>query len=83
MDQVTWKIITDPFTRKSELLTGGVDILPFVIPEWVDEIDTAPNVRIESTISSRYLFIGLPVREPPYNNIRVRKALNYAVKRMN
>jgi peptide/nickel transport system substrate-binding protein len=79
MDQVTWKIITDPFTRKSELLTGGVDILPFVIPEWVDEIDTAPNVRIESTISSRYLFIGLPVREPPYNDIRVRKALNYAV----
>jgi ABC-type transport system substrate-binding protein len=62
MDRVVWKIITDPFTRKSELLTGGVDILPFVIPEWVDEIDAAPNVRIESTISSRYLFIGLPAR---------------------
>jgi peptide/nickel transport system substrate-binding protein len=81
MDRVAWKIITDPFTRKSELLTGGIDILPFVIPDWVDEIEGAPNVRIESTVSSRYVFIGLPSREPPYDNGKVRQALNYAVNK--
>jgi peptide/nickel transport system substrate-binding protein len=81
MDRVDWKVITDPFTRKSELLTGGIDILPFVIPDWVDEIEASADARIESTVSSRYVYIGLPTREPPYDDSRVRQALNYAVNK--
>jgi peptide/nickel transport system substrate-binding protein len=81
VDRIEWKIIPDAFTRKSEFLTGGLDILAFVIPEWVPEIAAYADARIESTLSSRFVYVALPVRTPPYNDIRVRKALNYAVNK--
>ena len=81
VDRIEWRIIPDAFTRKSEFLTGGLDILAFVIPEWVPEIAAYADARIESTLSSRFVYIALPVRTPPYDDIRVRKALNYAINK--
>jgi peptide/nickel transport system substrate-binding protein len=81
VDRIEWKIIPDAFTRKSEFLTGGLDILAFVIPEWVPEIAANADTRIESTLSARFVFVAFPIRTPPYDDIRVRKALNYAVNK--
>ena len=80
-ERIVWRIIPDPFTRKSEFLTGGLDILPFLMADWVPEVDANPDVRLEKVLSSRFIFIMLPVKQPPFNDIRVRKALNYAVNK--
>jgi peptide/nickel transport system substrate-binding protein len=82
VDRIEWRIIPDAFTRKSEFLTGGVDILPFLLPEWQPEIAANPDVHVESVLSSRFVFVVLPIREPPYNDKRVRQALNYAVNKV-
>lgn len=79
--RVVWRIIPDAFTRKSEFLTGGIDLLAFLVPEVVPEIEANPHTRVESVLSSRYIFIVLPVSVPPYNDQRVRQALNYAVNK--
>ncbi len=81
VERVVWRIITDAFTRKSELLTGGIDILPFLVPEVVPEVEANPDVRVVTVFSSRYLFVVLPIRHPPYDDQRVRQALNYAVNK--
>ncbi len=79
--RVVWRIISDAFTRKSEFLTGGIDLLAFLVPEVVPEVEANPETRVESVLSSRYIFIVLPVSQPPYNDKRVRQALNYAVNK--
>lgn len=81
VERIEWRIITDPFTRKSEFLTGGIDILPFMAADWVPEVDANPDTRTESILSARYIMVILPVRQPPYNDIRVRQALNYAINK--
>lgn len=81
VERIEWRIITDPFTRKSEFLTGGIDILPFMAADWVPEVDANPDTRTESILSARYIMVILPVRQPPYDDIRVRQALNYAINK--
>jgi peptide/nickel transport system substrate-binding protein len=81
VERIEWRIISDPFTRKSEFLTGGIDILPFMAADWVPEVEANPDTRVESILSARYIMVILPVRQPPYDDIRVRQALNYAINK--
>jgi peptide/nickel transport system substrate-binding protein len=81
VDRLVWRVIPDAFTRRGEFLTGGVDILPFMVAEWVPEVATNADVRVEPILSARYIMVVLPVGTPPYDDIRVRKALNHAVNK--
>ncbi|MGE3539211.1 MAG: ABC transporter substrate-binding protein [Candidatus Tectimicrobiota bacterium] len=78
-ERLVWRIIPDASTRKNELLTGGIDVLPFVTPESVPEIQNQNNLYLESVISTRLMFIPLPVENPLLADKRVRQALNLAV----
>jgi peptide/nickel transport system substrate-binding protein len=80
-DRLVWRVIPDPSTRKNEFLTGGIDVLPFVTPEIVPEIQARPNLRLETVLSTRLMFIGLPVENPLLADKRVRLALNLAVNK--
>jgi peptide/nickel transport system substrate-binding protein len=80
-DRLVWRIIPDPSTRKNEFLTGGIDVLPFVTPEIVPEIQANPKLRIETVLSTRMMFIVLPVENPLLTDKRVRLALNLAVNK--
>ena len=80
-ERIVWRIIPDASTRKNEFLTGGVDLLPFVTPEIVPEIQSNPNLRIETVMSTRLMFIPLPVDNPLLADKRVRLALNLAVNK--
>ena len=81
VERLVWRIIPEAFTRKSEFLTGGIDVLPFMVSEWVPEVATNADVRVEPILSARYIMVILPVGEPPFDDIRVRQALNYAVNK--
>jgi peptide/nickel transport system substrate-binding protein len=80
-DRLVWRIIPDPSTRKNEFLTGGIDLLAYVTPEIVPEIQANPKLRIETVLSTRLMFIGLPVDNPLLADKRVRQALNLAVNK--
>ena len=79
VDRVVWRIIPDPFTRRSELLTGGVDLVRALEPDAAPDVVANPDTRLEEVLSSRYVFVVLPVDVPPYDNQKFRQALNYAV----
>jgi peptide/nickel transport system substrate-binding protein len=70
-DRLVWRIIPDPSTRKNEFLTGGIDVLPFVTPEIVPEIQANPALRVETVLSTRLMFVGLPVDNPLLADKRV------------
>ena len=81
IDRIVWRILPDAFTRKSEFLTGGIDILPFVQPSWAPEIEANPSTHLEHVLSGRYMHVILPLQQPPFQDKRVRQALNYAINR--
>ena len=81
IERLVWRVIPDAFTRKSEFLTGGIDVLPFMAADWIPEVEANPDIHLESALSARYIMVVLPVAQPPYNDQRVRHALNYAVNK--
>ena len=63
------------------MLTGGIDVLPFVTPEIVPEIQAHPKLHLETVLSTRLMFIPLPVDNVLLADKRVRLALNLAVNK--
>jgi peptide/nickel transport system substrate-binding protein len=81
VDRITWRILPDPFTRKSEFLTGGLDILPMMDASWLADVKANSSLRVEPVLSARYMMVILPAKQPPFNDKRVRQALNYAINK--
>lgn len=80
IDQLLFRPIPENSTRVAELLTGAVDLIVNVPPDDLPQIETA---RTHSLISQggRDVFIGLRADKAPFDDVRVRQAVNYAVDR--
>lgn len=78
--EVAFRAIPENSTRVAELLTGAVNLIVNVPPDDLPSITTA---RTRSVISQggRDVFIGLRSDLKPFDDVRVRQAVNYAVDR--
>jgi peptide/nickel transport system substrate-binding protein len=78
---LTIRYIPEPSARLAALLAGEVDIIYPPATEHVPQIEANPNFTvftIEEAKSYSYLFNYF---KPPFNDVRVRQAMNLAVDR--
>ncbi len=71
--------ILDDSARMAALLAGEVDMvsnLPYVR---IKEIQGNDKLTVKTIPSPRVFFVVIDPRKPPFNNVKVRQALNYAV----
>lgn len=73
------RIIPEDFARFASLKNGEVDIITNLTSERVQEIDGDPNLKWGGVHSARNMFVGMQTKEPPFDDLRVRQAMNYAV----
>jgi len=74
VDEVEFRFIPEFGTRLSSLLSGEVDLITNLLPEFVDQVPQSFAVTgVELPI------ILLSDQNEPVNDVRVRQALNYAV----
>jgi len=66
-------------TRLAMLLTGKADIITDVPPEMVEQINGSARALVKWTASQRKIFVEFNKDVPPFDDVRVRKAANYAV----
>tara|TARA_B100000945_G_C20414800_1_gene614592 strand:- start:1026 stop:2309 length:1284 start_codon:yes stop_codon:yes gene_type:complete len=74
------RIINDPFPRVASFKTGYIDILEIPDSEkkiWEYNSDFDSMIKNVDQLNTYY--IGLNCERPPFNNKRVRQALNYAI----
>lgn len=78
--KVTIRSIPEASTRVSALLNGEVDIITAVSPEDRDKITNSSTAAL-STVerAGNTVYIGLKSDVEPFNNVKVRQALNYAI----
>jgi peptide/nickel transport system substrate-binding protein len=74
-----WRLVADPLTRVAALRAGEADIIFHTPVSEVEGLNSDPNIRVESVPSARVMFAGFDTFEPPFDDVRVRQALNYAV----
>ncbi|MBI4321787.1 MAG: ABC transporter substrate-binding protein [Chloroflexi bacterium] len=80
-DSLVFKVIPEGATRVAALQTGEVDIAIAVPPGIVDTVKKSGNARIVTAPLANDVHIGFKANEPPFNDVRVRQALNYAVNK--
>lgn len=78
LDQIIYQVVPDPSTRLLKLRSGEVDVLADVLPEQIQVIKQDSSLRLLTQPGLAVLGVGLPVQHKPFDDKRVRQALNYA-----
>jgi len=81
VDGVKFNIVPESATRQVGLTSGQYQILPNIDAATALQLRGRPNVRLVDTLELAYTLIGMNVSKPPFDNPKVREALNYALNR--
>lgn len=78
-ERVIIKTVPDVTTRLALLQRGDVDIVADVPSHLAERVARHPGVQLVSVPSGRRVYAGFNPQVPPFGDIRVRKAIAYAV----
>lgn len=78
---VIWRTIPEVATRSIEVEAGGVDIAIDIQASDVTRLESTPNVNVFRNVASSVNFIGLTTTKAPFDDVRVRQAINYAINK--
>jgi peptide/nickel transport system substrate-binding protein len=79
ISKIIFKVIPDPSTRYQLLQSGAVDIA-FGLPlKDIQKAKGNPDIRIVNEPSRNIVFLGMNSQTKPFDNVKVRQAIDYAV----
>jgi ABC-type transport system substrate-binding protein len=76
---VIFKVVQEDSARMIEVESGTADVAVRVPPAEADRLAANPNVEIVTTPGLRTIYIFFNVTQEPFDDVRVRQAVNYAV----
>ncbi len=80
--RVTFKFISDPTAALAALKAGDVDAFPyFPAPESLAQLKSDPRFKVTVGATEGETLMAMNQRRPPLNDLRVRRALSYAIDR--
>lgn len=77
--RVIFRPVPELSSRVVALQNGEANIIVNVAPDLVPQLDAGENTRVSQVTGGRIIFIGIRCDKPPFDDKRVRQALNYAV----
>ncbi|HEY7280908.1 MAG TPA: ABC transporter substrate-binding protein [Actinomycetota bacterium] len=81
-DRIVWRLGSDPDRMADEVTHGRADLL-FTLPssDRIAELARDDARRLYLTPSAATFFLSFDTRSPPFDDVRVRRALNFAIDR--
>ena len=81
VDRVIYRPIVEDQARLTELLTGSLDMIVGVPPDFVAELEKNDKVTLLKQVGAHVWYLGINNQKKPFDDKRVRQALNYAVNK--
>ena len=82
VDKIVYRTIKDEATMQTALRTGKIDILESIRWSAVEELKkSAPALKWKRWVNTGGVFVAMRVDTKPFDDIRVRRALNMAVNK--
>jgi len=78
IDTVVFREVPTSAARVQLLRGGAVDIAQYLQPLEIIDLDKTPNVAVETVPASFMIWIELNAKIPPFDNVDVRRAMNFA-----
>lgn len=79
MKKLRIRAIPEGATRVASLIAGETDIIEEIPVDLLPSVESRKNLRIDAVESSVSLVHTFDTRKPPFNDVRVRLALDYAI----
>jgi peptide/nickel transport system substrate-binding protein len=79
VDKVIFRVIPEASTRVAALLAGEVQIIQSVPNDLVSRLKQSNDIDVKTAPGTQPKWIELNVNQPPFNDVRVRQAMNYAL----
>lgn len=77
--KVTFRAIPESTSRTIELETGGVDLIYDVDPNDINRVEDDENLILLRGANLSTTYIGFNCQKEPFNDVRVRQAINMAL----
>jgi len=81
LQQLIFRPLVDEQTRITEFLAGGVDVIFDVPPDNIDQVKSTPDAVFLEQPGPHVWWVTLNTKQPPFDNVLVRQAANYAVNK--
>jgi peptide/nickel transport system substrate-binding protein len=81
LDGLKFNIVPESATRQVGVAGGTYAMLPNIDAATALQLKGKPNVALQETLELAYTLIGMNTSKPPFDNPKVREALNYAINR--
>ncbi len=83
LDRVVFRIVPDETVLLASLLSGEIDLLPYVSPNKLREIGHDQTLQVLRYPDRGYSFLALNLKRPVFYDRRVREAVTNAINRQN
>jgi peptide/nickel transport system substrate-binding protein len=81
VDRVIYRPIVEDQARLTELLTGSLDVIVGVPPDFVGQLESGGKASVLKQVGAHVWYLGINNQKKPFDDKRVRQALNYAVNK--
>ncbi len=81
LDGIKFSIVPESATRQVGIGSGQYSLLPNIDAATALQLKGKPGVRLAETLELAYSLLGLNTSRPPFNDPKVREAVNYALNR--
>ncbi len=79
LERVIYRPIVEDQARLTELLTGALDLIVGTPPDYVGQLEASGKVAVLKQTGVHVWYLGINNQKKPFDDKRVRQALNYAV----
>jgi peptide/nickel transport system substrate-binding protein len=79
LDQVTIRAVPEAGARTIGLESGDVHLADAIPAENIERLQRSPNLKVSVRPTFNELTVGMQVKKKPFDELKVRQALNYAV----
>jgi peptide/nickel transport system substrate-binding protein len=79
LDRVIFKMMPETSTRVAALQAGEAQIIQLVPPDMIEMLGADPNVVVKTCPGTRPFWMEMNVHKAPFDNVKVRQAMNHAV----
>jgi peptide/nickel transport system substrate-binding protein len=77
--RVIFRMMPDPTVRVAALMSGEVHIIQSVPPHMVAALEADSRIQVKTVEGTTAYNLEMNVAKPPFDDIRVRQAINYAI----
>ena len=81
IDDLVFAITPDASVRYQKLKAGECHLMPFPNAADVEEMKKDPNLKVVEQEGLNIAYLGYNTTQAPFDNVKVRKALNHAINK--